>query len=149
MTNVAFGSSTIYSSVVTELANDPTNWWGPNEHCVRELLLGYGFNEIEITAHPGGHNRAIFHAWRSTEARIKPLAKAKQLEYEKRHPILGRARSALNPIRRMFAKQPSRIDVSASFMLEWHLVHWLALYNRAYLTMITAIDNRNLATAVL
>jgi hypothetical protein len=113
MANAAFGSSTIYSSVVTELSNDPTNWWSPNEHCVRELLLSHGFNEIEITVHHEGHNRAIFHAWRSTEAciksltdenRLKSLVKANQLEHEKRHPILRRVRSALNPIRRVFAK---------------------------------------------
>jgi hypothetical protein len=104
MANVALGSSTIYSSVVTELSIDPTNWGVQNEHCVRELLLSHGFNEIEITVHPEGHNRAIFHAWRSMEPCTKPLAKAKQLEHEKRHPTRGSARSALNPIRRVFAK---------------------------------------------
>jgi tRNA (mo5U34)-methyltransferase len=95
-----------------ELANDSTNWWGPNEHCMKALLLGHGFSEIEVSAHPGGHNRAIFHAWRSTEARIKPLAEesrlkplaeGRRLEYQKRHPVLGRVRAALQPIRRMFA----------------------------------------------
>ena len=51
----------------------PTNWWGPNEHCIEALLLGHGFKEVEITAHPAGSNRAIFHAWRSAEARITKL----------------------------------------------------------------------------
>jgi tRNA (mo5U34)-methyltransferase len=60
-----------------ELADDATNWWGPNEHCMRALLLGHGFTDIEVTAHPAAHNRAIFHAWRSKEARIKPLAEEK------------------------------------------------------------------------
>jgi tRNA (mo5U34)-methyltransferase len=88
----------------SELANDPTNWWGPNEHCMEALLLGHGFKDIEVTAHPAGHNRAIFHAWRSTDVRIKPLAdvvrlkplaETKRLEYEKRHPILAKVRRAL------------------------------------------------------
>jgi tRNA (mo5U34)-methyltransferase len=94
-----------------ELNNDPTNWWGPNEHCMRALLLGHGFIDIEMTPHPAGHSRAIFHAWRSTEARVrplaeehqlKPLAEAKRLEYARRHPVLARVRAALKPIVRMF-----------------------------------------------
>src|SRR5450759_2861009 len=60
-----------------ELNNDPTNWWGTNEHCMKALLVGHGFTDIEVTAHPAAHNRAIFHAWRSKEARIKPLAEEK------------------------------------------------------------------------
>ena len=96
----------------SELANDATNWWGPNEHCMKALLLGHGFKDIEITAHPAGHNRAIFHAWRSTEARIKPLAEVarlkplaetKRLEFARQHPLRARVRAALNPIRRMLA----------------------------------------------
>ena len=83
----------------SELANDPTNWWGPNEHCMKALLLGHGFKDIEMTAHPAGHNRAIFHAWRSTETRIKPLAEENQLkplaeaiwlDYKKEHPVRSR-----------------------------------------------------------
>jgi tRNA (mo5U34)-methyltransferase len=97
-----------------ELDNDPTNWWGPNELCVKALLLGHGFKEVEMTAHPSGHTRAIFHAWRSTEARIKPLTEesrlkpieeAKRLEYERNHPLLGRIRAAGRSICRMFAIQ--------------------------------------------
>jgi tRNA (mo5U34)-methyltransferase len=96
-----------------ELANDPTNWWGPNEHCMKALLLGHGFTEIEISAHPAGHNRAIFHAWRSTEARIrplaeeyclKPLAEVKRLEFKKRHPVLGAIRAGLRPLGRIFGR---------------------------------------------
>jgi tRNA (mo5U34)-methyltransferase len=60
-----------------ELNNDPTNWWGTNEHCMKALLVGHGFTDIEVTAHPAAHNRAIFHAWRSKEARIKSLAEEK------------------------------------------------------------------------
>jgi len=87
-----------------ELANDPTNWWGPNEHCMEALLLGHGFKEIEMTAHPAGNNRAIFHAWRSTkdrlamlapEKRLKPIVEARRLEYAKQHPVLARFRAAL------------------------------------------------------
>jgi tRNA (mo5U34)-methyltransferase len=94
-----------------ELDNDPTNWWGPNEHCMTALLLGHGFTDIEISPHPAGHSRAIFHAWRSTEVRVraladenrlKPLAEAKRQEYTKRHPVLGRIRAVLSPNRRIF-----------------------------------------------
>jgi tRNA (mo5U34)-methyltransferase len=92
-----------------ELNNDPTNWWGPNEYCMQALLLGHGFKDIEMTPHPSGHTRAIFHAWRSTEARIteladvdrlKPLAEAKRLAFARRHPILSRVRAALGPVGR-------------------------------------------------
>jgi tRNA (mo5U34)-methyltransferase len=55
-----------------EIDNDPTNWWGPNEHCVVALLRGLGFGEIEQSAHPTTEKRAIFHAWRSAEARLRP-----------------------------------------------------------------------------
>jgi tRNA (mo5U34)-methyltransferase len=97
-----------------ELANDPTNWWGPNEHCMTALLIGHGFKDVEVTAHPEGHNRAIFHAWRSTETRIKPLsselqlkpiAEMERLERERRHPILGRFRSKFDSIYRGFARK--------------------------------------------
>jgi tRNA (mo5U34)-methyltransferase len=90
-----------------ELNNDSTNWWGPNEHCMQALLLGHGFNEIEVSPHPAGHSRAIFHAWRSTDGRVKalaeehrlkPLAEAKRLEYLKRHPVLGRIRAAIRSL---------------------------------------------------
>jgi tRNA (mo5U34)-methyltransferase len=96
-----------------ELNNDSTNWWGPNEHCVTALLVNQGFKDIEVTAHPTGHNRAIFHAWRSTEARIRPLSEearlvslleAKRREYVGRHPFLASVHSALKPIWRRFAR---------------------------------------------
>jgi hypothetical protein len=90
-----------------ELNNDPTNWWGPNEHCMNALLVSQGFKDIEVTAHPAGHNRAIFHAWRSQEARIRPISEdarlkslpeANRLEYAKRHPFLAGVRAALRPV---------------------------------------------------
>ncbi len=97
-----------------ELNDDPTNWWGPNEHCMKALLLGHGFTDIEVTAHPAAHNRAIFHAWRSKEARIKPLAEegrlqpiveTNRLEHERRPPVLARVRAALKPFGWMFARK--------------------------------------------
>ena len=96
-----------------ELNNDPTNWWGPNEHCMKALLVNHGFRDIEISAHPAGPNRAIFHAWRSTEARVKPLAEedrlrpiaeTNRLEHERRRPALAGVRAALNPFGRRFAE---------------------------------------------
>jgi tRNA (mo5U34)-methyltransferase len=97
-----------------ELNDDQTNWWGPNEHCMKALLVSHGFKDIEVTAHPAGHNRAIFHAWRSKEARIKPLSEdarlrslpeANRLEYERRHPFLASVRAALRPLWWRFARK--------------------------------------------
>lgn len=88
----------------SELNNDPTNWWGPNEHCMQALLLGHGFTDIEISHHPAGPSRAIFHAWRLTESRVgalaqeqrlKPLAEAQRMEHAKEHSALARVRAAL------------------------------------------------------
>jgi tRNA (mo5U34)-methyltransferase len=47
----------------SELGGDPTNWWGPNTACVRQLLQIAGFNRIDIS--PGSApNRQLFHAYR-------------------------------------------------------------------------------------
>jgi tRNA (mo5U34)-methyltransferase len=59
-----------------ELLGDKTNWWGPNERCMKALLHGHDFAEVEFAEHPGGPARGIFHAWRSTSARIEPLVEA-------------------------------------------------------------------------
>jgi tRNA (mo5U34)-methyltransferase len=96
-----------------ELNNDPTNWWGPNEQCLSALLFGHGFSDVEITAHPAGHSRAIFHAWRSTEvrtmplageARLKPLAEAERLDFQRQHPVLAKIRGLLKPFGQMLAR---------------------------------------------
>jgi tRNA (mo5U34)-methyltransferase len=49
----------------SELNNDPTNWWGPNSACVRELLKTMGFARIDERS--GG--RPVFHAWRLSPLR--------------------------------------------------------------------------------
>jgi len=94
-----------------ELANDGSNWWATNEKCMIALLLGHGFTEIEVTTHPGGNNRAIFHAWRSTAARkmplseqkkLKPIAVTRQLEREKSNALWKLARYLPAPLRRIF-----------------------------------------------
>jgi tRNA (mo5U34)-methyltransferase len=43
------------------LNNDPTNFWGPNIACVREMLREVGFREVRIVSRyvPG---RAVFEA---------------------------------------------------------------------------------------
>lgn len=65
----------------SELAGDDTCWWAPNEHCMRALLLGHGFSEVEISATPGSrYERAVFHAWRTTDARVRPLPRADRLK---------------------------------------------------------------------
>lgn len=48
----------------TELAGDPTNWWGPNTACIQELLGLAGFGRIDVT--PGSsEDREVFHAYRT------------------------------------------------------------------------------------
>jgi tRNA (mo5U34)-methyltransferase len=47
-----------------ECAGDPTNWWGPNNACVRALLNTMGF--VRIDGPETFSPRAIFHAWKST-----------------------------------------------------------------------------------
>jgi tRNA (mo5U34)-methyltransferase len=64
----------------SELGNDGSNWWGPNELCIEALLRGHGFAEIESSAHPTVSGRGIFHAWRSTARRWAPLAAADRLK---------------------------------------------------------------------
>ena len=48
----------------TELAGDPSNWWGPNVQCVVEMLQTVGFSRVEHVAHPLYHGRAFFHAFK-------------------------------------------------------------------------------------
>ena len=50
----------------TELANDPTNWWGPNIPCVEAMLRDRGFPWICHSRRPAMPQRGIFHARRST-----------------------------------------------------------------------------------
>jgi hypothetical protein len=52
----------------TELANDPTNWWGPNIPCVEAMLRDQGFSWIRYTQRPGMPFRGIFHARREAAA---------------------------------------------------------------------------------
>lgn len=55
-----------------ELANDPTNWCGPNEACVISMLKDVGFKRVQQhnrTNYPAflqqvSSNRAVFHAWK-------------------------------------------------------------------------------------
>jgi tRNA (mo5U34)-methyltransferase len=47
-----------------ELANDPTNWWGPNPALVTAMLKDVGFPRVEFTPHPMYAQRGIFHAHR-------------------------------------------------------------------------------------
>jgi tRNA (mo5U34)-methyltransferase len=47
-----------------ELANDPTNWWGPNPACVIAMLQSVGFVRVDYTPHPVHETRGIFHGHR-------------------------------------------------------------------------------------
>jgi 2-polyprenyl-3-methyl-5-hydroxy-6-metoxy-1,4-benzoquinol methylase len=66
-----------------ELAEDPTNWWGPNQQCVEELLKTAGFSEIYFSRNPLHPLRGIFHArrtngkavgWRSLPSAVLAMA---------------------------------------------------------------------------
>jgi len=66
-----------------ELANDPTNWWGPNQQCVEGLLRTAGFTEIYFSRNPLHPLRGIFHArrangravgWRSIPSSVLAMA---------------------------------------------------------------------------
>lgn len=52
----------------TELANDPTNWWGPNQLAVIAMLKDVGFSKVELASLEDnpipGIGRATFHAWK-------------------------------------------------------------------------------------
>lgn len=48
----------------TELANDDTNWWGPNPQCIEAMLRDVGFPRIETKLHSVHQNRGIFRAFR-------------------------------------------------------------------------------------
>ena len=48
-----------------ELADDPTNWWGPNIACVTAMLRDLEFTNISHVRNPFAHNRGIFHAHRA------------------------------------------------------------------------------------
>ncbi len=51
------------------LANDATNWWGPNPALIRELLTMAGYERIFFRPHPDrGIVRGIYHAFRSSDA---------------------------------------------------------------------------------
>jgi tRNA (mo5U34)-methyltransferase len=85
----------------SEVGGDASNWWGPNEHCLDALLRGHGFSEIEQSAHPTTDLRGVFHAWRSTDVRLRPPNEAERLK-----PITAvttnRRRKRWRPFRRLF-----------------------------------------------
>jgi tRNA (mo5U34)-methyltransferase len=58
----------------SELANDASNWWGPNPLCMIALLNNLGFAKVDAAYSPltpgaPSQARAIFHAWRSQSRR--------------------------------------------------------------------------------
>lgn len=52
-----------------ELANDPTNWWGPNILCVQSMAASVGFTHADVTwqrqdVHFGGRGKRVcFHLY--------------------------------------------------------------------------------------
>ena len=51
------------------LNNDSTNFWGPNPHCMFELLTEFGFADIWYREAYNIKNRGVYHAFRSPESR--------------------------------------------------------------------------------
>lgn len=49
----------------SELDGDPSNWWGPNNACMKALLGTMGFARIDGPRYTNGP-RAVYHAWRSS-----------------------------------------------------------------------------------
>lgn len=49
-----------------ELNNDPTNFWAPNELCVRRMLKDMGFTRVEsvLIGYDEFTQRLVIHAWR-------------------------------------------------------------------------------------
>jgi hypothetical protein len=47
-----------------ELADDPTNKWGPVAACVTEFLHDVGFGRLEFTTHPVHTSRGVFHGYK-------------------------------------------------------------------------------------
>lgn len=45
-----------------ELNKDPTNWWGPNVFCLKEMLKSVGFRKVKMERICG--DRAILKAWK-------------------------------------------------------------------------------------
>lgn len=53
------------------LANDPTNWWGPNPILLHELMREMGFRRVLYRDHPlYGRKRGMVHAFRSARPAI-------------------------------------------------------------------------------
>jgi tRNA (mo5U34)-methyltransferase len=53
------------------LANDPTNWWGPNPLLLDELLREFGFARVLYRAHPRHpRTRGIVHAFKERDPAI-------------------------------------------------------------------------------
>lgn len=52
----------------TTLANDPSNFWGPNPALIRQLLTEAGFSEIYYRQNSGGHGRGLYLAFRDQSA---------------------------------------------------------------------------------
>ena len=87
--------------------DDHTNWWGPNVSCMKELLLGHKFIEVEAALHPLADTRGIFHAWRSTQFRRATLPAEPALAPGPALAPVGNRFGAriLNKARRLFGKQ--------------------------------------------
>ena len=47
----------------TELNNDPSNYWTPNEQCLRNMLVEIGFTKIQTSSGPSP-NRIVVKAWK-------------------------------------------------------------------------------------
>lgn len=54
-----------------ELAHDNSNWWGPNQLCVQEMLGTCGFKRVEPMEHPVNRDRLQVAALMGAEASLQ------------------------------------------------------------------------------
>ena len=69
MTSIKLPTMRFYPG--NELANDSTNWWGPNPEAIEAMLKCVGFREVkrippcpQPVAYNVQYDRMVFHAWR-------------------------------------------------------------------------------------
>jgi tRNA (mo5U34)-methyltransferase len=77
-----------------ELADDPTNWWGPNPAAVLSMLRDVGFAEVAFALHPIDPSRGIFHAWRNPAGRPAPALLRAQTESDRLRAEIARMKAS-------------------------------------------------------
>lgn len=73
-----------------ELADDPTNWWGPNEACVKAMLKDSGFQRCTRSIKIEGYSTAFAHQPERAMRRLENATWIRPVTIAKRSfPALG------------------------------------------------------------